>query len=51
MMSKKKKKAHKWEKERLKIAKKCIHPSILSMLKVTTVEDLAKLLREINSDE
>lgn len=50
-MSKKHKKARKWEKERLKILKKCIQPSILTMLKVVSVEDLAKLVREINSDE
>ena len=50
-MSKKNKKSRKNEKERLKIVKKCIQPSILTMLKVVSVEDLAKLVREINSDE
>ena len=50
-MSKKNKKSRKLEKERLKIVEKCIQPSILTMLKVVSVEDLAKLVREINSDE
>lgn len=49
-MSKKNKKARKWEKKRLKILKKYIQPSVLTMLNSITIEDLAKLVREINSD-
>lgn len=49
-MSKKNKKARKWEKKRLKILKKYIQPSVLTMFNSITIEDLAKLVREINSD-